>query len=838
MVESNKRVTDVTADGKPKFRVAEPHDLSRRSQWLRDYYFKGVEREWNNEYTPFTTGLPGDWTWAETDYYIVPEVYRFIGDKTRGPFGTSLDLMAQEVDLPADFWERSLPERRMLFFERVMVDGFPQEIISENDLLAGGRFNTQLSKCLTAKELKQYKKAVFADRKVAFQYHRDGFGNAGATGGHLIPGYDVIVKKGFKHLHARAEAAYEALPAAERDGSKGHELRAMMVATEIPRKLAAKYARECRRLQATASDSRKEELEQMAKNLERVPWEPAETFWQGLQAVWLTHMLVMAEESYPGPGTSFGRIDQYLWPLYKRDVLEDDTLDRDLAKDIFGAFIFHCNTAYDAQLRIGNQGITAGFGQLMTLSGMGAAGEDLTNELTYLILEVFDEWAPILEPKPNVRLHRETPDRLLDVLVNMITRAQGAPFILNFDERSMAGLIREGVPEEDVWDYGCVGCLENTMCGNDRSGTVNCNPNLARSVELVLYNGKSMPGFKRDPHSTKASKQIGPVTGDPETFTSWEQFFSAWKAQMAFLVKYTTDVYNQSEATRARFLPTPYLSTLVDDLVDRGVDVRAGPPEYAFVTIEGVGFATMVDSLLAIKHFVYDTAKYSLAQVKAALEHDFEGKKEYEIMRALFANKAPKYGNDEDAADALAQQCMDFWAGESWKYQTPTGFQFRPGMLSWNYWAGEDAAFTPATPDGRYAATFMSNAICPTNGADRKGPTAVTNSVGIALGGKDADGRYENVLPNGASHTITFNPSLLQDEEHREKFKAYLRGYVENGGTALQINILDSAMLKDAQKHPENYTNLLVRVTGYNAYFTSIGKELQDEIIARESHSM
>jgi len=159
-------------------------------------------------------------------------------------------------------------------------------------------------------------------------------------------------------------------------------------------------------------------------------------------------------------------------------------------------------------------------------------------------------------------------------------------------------------------------------------------------------------------------------------------------------------------------------------------------------------------------------------------------------------------------------------------------------MLSWNYWAGEDAGYTIATPNGRNARTFLSNAICPSNGADLKGPTAVTNSVGIALGGKDEQGDYLNLLPNGASHTITFNPSLLRNAEHREKFKAYLRGYCENGGTALQINILDADMLRDAQKHPENYTNLLVRVTGYNAYFTSVGKELQDEIIARESHEM
>jgi pyruvate-formate lyase len=207
-------------------------------------------------------------------------------------------------------------------------------------------------------------------------------------------------------------------------------------------------------------------------------------------------------------------------------------------------------------------------------------------------------------------------------------------------------------------------------------------------------------------------------------------------------------------------------------------------------------------------------------------------------MQTVMRNKTPKYGNNIEEADELARKVMKIWTDETWKYKTPTNFQFRPGMLSWNYWAGADASFTIATPDGRNKGTFLSNAICPTNGVDKEGPTAVTNSVGIVIGGKTENGEYINYLPNGSSHTITFNPSILRNPEHREKFKSYLKGYVEQGGTCLQINMLDSEMLKDAQKHPENYKDLLVRITGYNAYFTAIGKELQDEIIARESHRM
>jgi formate C-acetyltransferase len=827
---------------KGKFQVAEPHDLSPRAQWLRDYYFKGVKRAWNNEYMPFTTGTDWDRVFAESDYYIVPEIYAFLGINTRGTYATSLQLMAKTVDLPSGFWDLSLPERRATFVQLVICDYIPQEIISDNDLLAGGRFNTQLSKCLNKEEAKRMENETTKARKAAFTFHQEGFGNAGATGGHLIIDYRTIVEKGFKFLYEKAKSVYNSLTPADQKGPKGQELRAMMISAETPRKLAEKYRQECIRLiEITEDAKRKEELHTMAENLKIVPWEPAQTFWQGLQTVWLTHMLIMAEESYPGPGTSFGRIDQYLGSLYQQDVLKKKTLDPSYAKDIFSSFIFHCNTAYDAQIRVGNQGITAGFGQLMTLSGLGPNGEDLTNDLTYMILEVFDKWAPILEPKPNVRLHNNSPDRILDVLVDMITRSQGAPFILNFDERSIAGLIVEGIPADEAWDYGCVGCLENTMCGNDRSGTVNCNPNLAKSVELVLWNGKNMPNFIRNSGNLKPSntqKQLGPLTGDPTQFTAWEEFFEAWKRQTEFIIKYTVEIYNKTELLRSKYLPTPYVSILMEGCIEKGHDIRQGPPKYGFITIEGVGFATMVDSLLAIKKYVFDEKRYTIDQIKDALNHDFEGKKDYEMMQALFTNKAPKYGNDDTEADEIARIAMEFWANECWKYKTPTNYQFRPGMLSWNYWAGEDAALTIATPNGRKAGTFLSNAICPTNGADKNGPTSVANSVGVALGGKTDSGDYINYLPNGASHTITFNPSLLRDQEHIDKFKAYLRGYIENGGTALQVNILDAALLIDAQKHPQNYTNLLVRVTGYNAYFNSIGKELQDEIIARESHNL
>jgi formate C-acetyltransferase len=444
-----------------------------------------------------------------------------------------------------------------------------------------------------------------------------------------------------------------------------------------------------------------------------------------------------------------------------------------------------------------------------------------------------------------VRLHSGTPDKLLDTVVEMISTSQGAPFLLNFDERSMAGMLREAkmagcedlIHEGNVFDYASVGCLENTMCGNDRSATVDCNPNLLKAVELALGGGRDLVEYT-DALWGKPYKDPcdAPRTGDPRTFTDFEQFFEAFAAQIAFVIRRTVALYDRSSDVRAEFCPTPYLSTLVEGCAQQGMDVTQGGAEITFVTMEAVTFASTVDSLLAVQYLVYEKKLCDMDTLIRALQANWVG---FEALQAQAKNKAPKYGRDDDKADALAARVMEIWSDEVWKYKTRLGAQFRPGMLSWNYWIGS-GYILPASPDGRARGQFLSNAICPVNGADTNGPTANANSVGKVLGGTAEHGDFlgwRNCLPNGASHTITLSPALMRDSEHRAKLKSFLRGYVRNGGTALQINILDADMLRDAQKHPEEYRNLLVRVTGYNAYFTAIGRELQNEIIARESHN-
>lgn len=827
-----------------QYKIKEPKNLTPRVNWLRDYFFQGTKRQWRNDWISWTTGTPWDLQYNEALYYIVPEAFILLPT-----LKASFRISARPIKLHPQFWSWSLAERRAWFNKEAMVNYMPQEMLP-GDLIAGAKFNILTSLCLNEKEAGEYDRLIIGKngaRAKAAWFHDHGYGNSGATSGHLIPGHEKALVVGWKGIYADLETRYKHLSKTDQQGKKGAQYRAMMIGAIMPKELAAKYAALCKTLAESETDQkRKAELTQMAKNLERVPWEPAETFWEAVQALWINHMLVMADENYPGAGTSFGRVDQFLLPYWEKSLAGG--MDREFGKEILKCFWVHCNTVYDSMINNGPNGVTAALGQLIMLSGMDKDGKDATNDLTYAILEVIDEMSPILEPKPNVRLHRASSEKLLDKVVDMISSSQGAPFLLNFDERSMAGLILEAkrggytqlINPDNVFDYAGVGCLENTMVGNDRSGTVDNNLNLLKAVELALTGGRDLlPVTNVMTAKTDKITQDGPQTGDATTFSTWDEFWSAYVEQTKYIIARCVENHENTEFIRSKYFRTPYLSCLVKGCAEKGLDVTQAGAEINFTTLECGTFATTVDSLLAVKYLVFDKKECTMAQLIDALKANWTG---HEVLQAKAKYKAPKYGRDDDDADRMARQVMDLWTDETWKHKTRcTNRQYRPGMLSWNYWIA-DGNVLAASPDGRPKGQYLSNAICPTNGADINGPTANTNSVGKALGGKvdkdsgDWDG-FLNSLPNGASHTMTFNPSILKDPEHKQKFKAFLRGYVENGGTALQVNMLDPDMLRDAQKNPQDYRHLLVRITGYNAYFTTVGKELQDEVINRISHS-
>jgi len=790
-----------------KTTIWQPSDnLSPRVKALRKEYFSFRDRDYfRNEVRGFSTGQPWDIVWSKHNWSIVPEPFPFFDSYT-----DSLLASAKIVPFDEANYREANVIRRAKFFREVLARHLKVKIL-DGELIVGSYFNTALSRTLTKTEAKDFEQKERRFWQEAKHIHEVGAGNCGAVPGHIIPNYKKVLKIGFAGIYQEAESLLT------EEKTHANDVRhAIMISCEAARDLAARYGYEAEQLAAEAGDpQRKAELTEIARICRKVPWQPAETFQEALQSLWLAHMLIMAQESYPGPGLSPGRIDQYLYPYYRND-LDNNRLTRDQARELLQCWFIKHNYAYDYQGRMGpDQGINSGFGQLITLGGIDADGNDASNDLTFLLLDVIED-INMLEPKPNVRLHQKTPDELLRRVATMVAETQGAPFLLNFDENSIRGLAWQGLPEDQLWDYAPVGCLENTLQGNDRSGTVDVNLNLAKAVELALNNGCDRA----------TGEQLGPQTGDPRSFTSFDQFKQAFYQQLDAIIDWMLKTTNLADEIRCNYEPTPYLSAMVDGCAKSGRDVNEGGAEHAYITVEGISLATAIDSLAAVKKLVFDDKKISMDELVTALADNFEG---HEKIQTMLQNKAPKFGNDDDEVDRLGQEVSQYWNNKVFTYTAPaTGKRYRAGYLSWNYWVAY-APFTAAMPDGRPRGKFLSNGVCPVTGTDMHGPTAVIRSVG-KLGLETA--------PNGGSHTISLSPSLLRDEEHITKLMGLLRGYCREGGTALQINVTDPETLRQAQENPDEYRNLLVRVTGYNAYFVMLGKEIQNEIISRESHNL
>ncbi|MFW9974865.1 MAG: pyruvate formate lyase family protein [Candidatus Thorarchaeota archaeon] len=791
----------------PLIKIWSPSEtLSERVQKLRNHFYSFNEREETNEPYAFTTGTDWDEVYSLHDWANEPALYPFFPSVNQ-----TLKAMVVKVDLPDGYWNQRLAMRRAVFFYEVMTKYMPIEIL-DGELIVGFNFNTALSKSLNKSETSKRNKEMAKWFKETSRLNEFGIGTGSSIPGHLIPNYAKVMKVGMRGL---AEE-YQALLNSKLTPTHREFIEALILSCETARDVGLRYSAKARELAESQPDSgRKEELLRIAEICSRVPWEAPTSFWEALQSLWIVHMLVMAAESYPGAGLSHGRWDQYMYPFFKKDI-EEGTLTRDEAKELLQCYWIKHNYVYDFQGRLGiNQGINSSFGQLITLSGCGPNGEDLTNDLTWLTLEVIEEMN-LFEPKPNIRLHRNTPQDFLIRVAEIVSKAQGSPFLMNFDEHSIEGLVWQGVPREQAWNYGIVGCLENTMQGNDRSDTVDININLAKAVELALNNGKDQD----------SGNQFGPKTGDPMGFNTFDDFMSAIKAQLQALVELLVNAGNMADTLRAKYQPVPYLSALMDDCAVNGKDVNEGGTTWNFNTIEGMGIATLADSVAAVKKMVFDEKRVSMRDLLLAIRSNYEG---YEELRQLLKSKTPKFGNDDDYVDDIARELSVFWAKEAFKHENLyTGRKYRAGYLSWNYYIPL-APLTAATPDGRRRGEFLSGGVGAVQGMDAKGPTASIRSVGkLSL----------ETVPNGASHTITISPSMVKTPEHIEKLAALLRAYNEVGGTALQINVIDAKTLRDAQKHPEAYSNLMVRVTGYNAFFTQVGRELQEEIITRTEHSL
>jgi formate C-acetyltransferase len=431
------------------------------------------------------------------------------------------------------------------------------------------------------------------------------------------------------------------------------------------------------------------------------------------------------------------------------------------------------------------------------------------NELSYLILDVVEEMR-ILQPSSMVQISKKNPDRFLKRALKIVKTGFGQPSIFNTDA-IVQELVRQGKSVEDARNGGSSGCVEAGAFGKE-SYILTGYFNMPKVLEITLNNGV-------DP---RTDKLIGLLTGNPERFATFDEFFDAYKKQLRHFIEIKVTGNNIIERLYAEYLPTPFLSLLIDDCIATGKDYHDGGARYNTNYIQGVGLGSMTDILTAIKFNVYDKKHISMRRLLAALRSDFEGQ---EKLRQRLLNKTPKYGNDEDYPDEIMKSIFEAYFDAVDGRPNTKGGHYRINLLptTVHVYFGNVLG---ATADGRKASQPLSEGVSPVQGADRLGPTAVVKSVG----------KMDHVRTGGTLLNQKFTPHILADEEGIDKLLHLVRSYFKMDGHHVQFNVVSADTLRDAQKHPEKHRDLIVRVAGYSDYFVDLSVELQNEIIHRTEH--
>ena len=592
--------------------------------------------------------------------------------------------------------------------------------------------------------------------------------------------------------------------------AKSEQLKAMSICVDAIIMYARRHAAAARALAQTETDpKRRAELERIADISTRVPARAPRDFWEALQAYWYVHLGVITELN---TWDSFnpGRLDQHLYPFYRRG-LEEGTLTRAQAKELLQCFWIKFNNQ-PAPPKVGvtaeESGTYTDFANI-NLGGLQPDGSDGVNELTYLILEVIDEMR-LIQPSTNAQVSHKSPDRFLKAVCRVIRKGWGQPSIFNCDT-IIAQLLRQGKSVQDARCGGASGCVEVGAFGKE-SYILTGYFNLVKMIELALNNGV-------DP---RTGAQLGPATGDK--FTSYDQVFTAFKQQLEHFIAIKIKGNNIIERMFAAYMPSPFLSVIIDDCIKKGQDYNDGGARYNTTYIQGVGLGSATDCLAAIKYQVFDQENLSLNQMLAALRNNFAG---YEDIRQLLLNKTPKYGNDDVYADLILTSIFDaFYAAVEGRQNTKGGV-YRINLLptTCHVYFG---SVIGATPDGRRAWQPLSEGISPVQGADRHGPTAVIKSAA----------KIDHIRTGGTLLNQKFSPQTLAGEEGIERLAQLVRSYFTLGGHHLQFNVVDGATLRAAQEEPDKHKDLIVRVAGYSDYFCDLNRDLQNEIIARTEHSV
>jgi formate C-acetyltransferase len=588
---------------------------------------------------------------------------------------------------------------------------------------------------------------------------------------------------------------------------KKEELRAMEIAADALIHFAERHADLARRLAKKESNiKRRRDLEKITDVCTRVPAHAPRDFWEALQHYWFTHLGVIIELN-PWDAFNPGRLDQHLYPFYEKG-LADGTLTKEEAKELLQAFWIKFNNQ-PAPPKVGvtaEESATYTDFALINTGGVKADGADAVNELSYLILDVVEEMR-LTQPSSMVQISKKTPDRFLKRAVEIIRTGFGQPSVFNTDE-IIQEMLRQGKLVEDARNGGASGCVETGAFGKE-SYILTGYFNMPKVLEITLNNGL-------DP---RTGKKIGLETGDPAELSSFDELFEAFRKQLNYFVDIKIKGNNIIERLYAERLPVPFLSLLIADCIAKGKDYNDGGARYNTDYIQGVGLGTTTDSLTAIKYNVFDKRHATMKELLEILKVDFN---RYENFRQRLLNKTPKYGNDEDYADQFMKAIFEVYFDAIDGRPNTKGGHYRINLLptTVHIYFGKVVG---ATPDGRKAREPLSEGVSPVQGADRKGPTAVIKSVA----------KIDHVRTGGTLLNQKFTPQLLADETGIDKLAQLIRTFFKLDGHHMQFNVISSDMLRDAQKHPERYRNLIVRVAGYSDYFVDLGVDLQNEIIKR-----
>jgi len=624
---------------------------------------------------------------------------------------------------------------------------------------------------------------------------------------------DKIYRRGFEEVVADIHRSLAALDFLADPGAYAaeQELQAMLVCADAIVRFARRHAERAVKLASGERDAqRRDELLRIAEVCTRVPARAPRDFWEAIQAYWFVHLGVTTELN-TWDAFSPGRLDQHLLPFHRKG-LADGTLTRERAEELLQCLWIKFNNQ-PAPPKVGvtaaESGTYTDFAQI-SLGGLTPEGGDGVNEVTFLLLDVVEEMR-LLQPSASIQVSRKNPDAFIHRAARIIRTGFGQPSVFNAD-LIVQELVRQGKTVEDARCGGSSGCVEVGAFGKE-SYSLTGYFNLPKVLEVTLHNGV-------DP---RGGREIGLVTGDPRRFAGFDELCDAFARQVRHFVDVKVRGNNVVERLYAARIPAPFLSLLIDDCVARGRDYHDGGARYNTSYIQGVGLGTMADALTAIRYHVYDKKNLSMEALLRALAEDFDGQ---ERLRQMLLNTTPRYGNDDDYADAVMVRVFEAFFDAVDGRPNTRGGRYAINLLptTVHVYFG---SVVGATPDGRRAAQPLSEGVSPVQGADRHGPTAVLKSVA----------KMDHVRTGGTLLNQKFTPALLQGEAGLNGLVKLVRGYFRLDGHHIQFNVVDAATLRAAQEHPEEHRDLIVRVAGYSDYFCDLGKSLQDEIIARTEHS-